>query len=82
MATDGLWDELSNEDVKKLFESNSNVPDKFIKESLDKALEIASNKNGITVAQMKKIEVGRRRSLHDDITLLYLDIKSLTAKSN
>lgn len=82
MATDGLWDELSNEDVTQLYEMHGNAPDKFLKESLEKALEVASTNSKITVAQLKKIEVGRRRSLHDDITLLYVDLKNLNDKGN
>lgn len=80
LASDGLWDELSNEEITRLFDANRNNTDKFLKESLERALDIASQNSGITSAQLKKIEVGRRRALHDDITMLYVDLKNYVNK--
>lgn len=82
MATDGLWDELKNEDVRKLYELHCGSADKFLKETMEKALEVASKNSNITLKQLKGIEIGRRRSLHDDITILFIDLKDVVDKNN
>ena len=82
IATDGLWDELSSKDVEDIYNREYQNSNKLIKTLLDQAILKASERHGITADQLRKIEPGRRRSLHDDITVLYLDLQNLLAKGN
>lgn len=41
---------------------------------LDAALEKAASSNKLTVSELKKVPLGDRRNLHDDITIITLDL--------
>lgn len=82
LATDGLWDELTSKDVENIYNREYQNSNKLVKELLEYAITRASEKSRITVDQMKKIVPGRRRRLHDDITILYLDLQNLLATGN
>ena len=77
LATDGLWDELSPQDVAKVIKENDNDKDKIVDSLFIKALNHAAFDAKMTLEQILKVEPGRKkRSLHDDITVMVVDLKN------
>ncbi|XP_023754171.1 probable protein phosphatase 2C 43 [Lactuca sativa] len=72
-ASDGLWDNLSDQKAIDIVQKNprSGIAKRLIK----KALEVAAKKQGRKYKAIRKFEMGRRRTVHDDITVvvLYID---------
>eukprot|EP00002_Diphylleia_rotans_P005548 TRINITY_DN1470_c0_g4_i1.p1 TRINITY_DN1470_c0_g4~~TRINITY_DN1470_c0_g4_i1.p1 ORF type:complete len:578 (+),score=131.42 TRINITY_DN1470_c0_g4_i1:55-1788(+) len=69
IASDGLWDLLSNEDAVQVAFANKgarNVAQCLV----DKALELVAKENFITTEEVKAIPFGVRRTIHDDITVV------------
>lgn len=82
LASDGLWDMLGDEEVAEnvtkwvriLGLSTTEAADKLIEESLKKS----AAKNKMTLQDLKALKQGRtRRSKHDDITVIIVDLAQL-----
>ncbi|GKV26445.1 hypothetical protein SLEP1_g35741 [Rubroshorea leprosula] len=72
-ASDGLWDELSDEAAVEIVFKNPRVG--IAKRLVRAALQEAARKREMGYDDIKKIEKGARRYFHDDITVIviYLD---------
>lgn len=74
LATDGLWDELSKQEVLEIIARNKNNP---LKPLLNEALKKAAKNSNISYDIMMKISKGKgaRRKYHDDISMVWVDLK-------
>ena len=80
LATDGLWDELTpkeaceivNENIKK--QGKDSIVETNAKVLLNAAMKKAAYRTGLTVEELEKLPRGkRRRSIHDDITIIVME---------
>lgn len=77
LATDGLWDEVSRKEVCELAQKSETSKEDFCQSLIDLSLEKYASKASITLDQLKKGEFcGSRRSIHDDITIIVLDLSN------
>ncbi|KAL7193340.1 hypothetical protein ACSBR2_025029 [Camellia fascicularis] len=72
-ASDGLWEQLSDEVAVEIVKKNSRVG--IAKRLIRAALQEAAKKREMSYDDIKRIEKGVRRHFHDDITVIviYLD---------
>ncbi|PWA98796.1 protein phosphatase 2C 29 [Artemisia annua] len=72
-ASDGLWEQLSDEAVVEIVHKNPR--NGIAKRLIRAAVEVAAKKREMRYDDIKRIEKGVRRHFHDDITVvvLYLD---------
>ncbi|XP_071739583.1 probable protein phosphatase 2C 63 [Rutidosis leptorrhynchoides] len=72
-ASDGLWEQLTDEDVVEIVHKNPR--NGIAKRLIRAAIEVAARKREMRYDDIKRIEKGVRRHFHDDITVvvLYLD---------
>lgn len=72
-ASDGLWEQLSDEDVVEIVHKNPR--NGIAKRLIRAAIEAAARKREMRYDDIKRIEKGVRRHFHDDITVvvIYLD---------
>lgn len=75
MATDGLWDFLSSKDVGNVLkQSGSNL--KHLANSLfSEVMNKAAEECGMSVEKLMSMPPGKKRNLHDDVTLIVFDLK-------
>jgi pyruvate dehydrogenase phosphatase len=82
LASDGLWEHLSNQDAVDLVQNNprSGSARRLVKA----ALHEAAKKREMRYSDLKKIDRGVRRHFHDDITVivLFLDPNLVTRASS
>ncbi|KAL3623792.1 hypothetical protein CASFOL_032608 [Castilleja foliolosa] len=71
-ASDGLWEHLTNQDAVLIV--NNNPRSGIAKRLVVTALERAAMKRQIQYSDVKKLEQGIRRHIHDDITVVVLFI--------
>lgn len=72
LASDGLWAWTSNDEVGAMIHSGCNAID-----LVEVALELAGKHSGMSVKDLEAREQGKeRRMVHDDITVLVIDIFS------
>ena len=75
MATDGLWDELDKEEVKKLVQENDGNKENIISSLYSYAFQKAAKSNRMTEEELKNTPLGGgRRKLIDDISIIVLDL--------
>eukprot|EP00742_Colponemidia_sp_Colp-10_P002323 GILJ01002479.1.p1 GENE.GILJ01002479.1~~GILJ01002479.1.p1 ORF type:complete len:421 (-),score=51.54 GILJ01002479.1:235-1446(-) len=74
IASDGLWDELTPEEAVQIA-SQEKEPELASQRLLESALKKAADRHHISVEQLKLIAPGRRRSLHDDITVAVVSLQ-------
>lgn len=72
-ASDGLWEQLSDEEAVDIVLKNPRVG--IAKRLVRAALEGAAEKKEMRYEDIKRLEKGERRHIHDDITVIviYLD---------
>ena len=72
LASDGLWDELGRQEVADVFRKNSikDVPSILVNKCLQKAADDAK----MTVQELRAKPQGKKRKIHDDITVIVLDL--------
>jgi len=77
LGCDGLWDELSKQEVTDIANKalRTKKQSELSKMLLEAALEKAAHSNTLTLSELKKIPQGDRRNLHDDITIITLDLE-------
>ncbi|CAG9327984.1 unnamed protein product [Blepharisma stoltei] len=74
LASDGLWDEMSEQEAAALIYSIDD-PKEAAEKLLQSALDIAANKRGMSKVTMGQLPLGIRRSYHDDITIVVVPLK-------
>jgi len=77
LATDGLWDELDGRDVANVIKENDGDKGKILDGLFHSAMYHAARIAGMSYEDLLKVPLGRnRRSLHDDITVMVVDLKN------
>jgi pyruvate dehydrogenase phosphatase len=80
LATDGLWDELSDEEVTEIVEAQIAAGSDCQKIStvlVEEALKKAAIKSNLPIEMMCNLPQGpRRRSIHDDISVIVVDLRN------
>ena len=71
LATDGLWDEMSEQKAAEIVAENEENPTQAL---LAQALQNAARQSWTSVAGLAQIPPGQRRRYHDDITILVLPL--------
>lgn len=75
IASDGLGDFVNSKQVVSIISSKlKENKEPKASDLLDKVLENASSEAGMTVNQLKDVPLGKRRSLHDDTTIILLKL--------
>eukprot|EP00924_Labyrinthula_sp_SR-Ha-C_P000864 maker-scaffold_7-snap-gene-6.39-mRNA-1 protein AED:0.01 eAED:0.01 QI:183/1/1/1/1/1/4/328/601 len=82
LASDGLWDYLSSQEVvehvHKSLREEKRSPKEASELLVEEVLKAAAKKHGLKVEDLKSLKPGRtRRTKHDDITVLVIDMASL-----
>ena len=73
LASDGLWDELTEQEAAEIA-IRANDPQEAAKLLLDAALLHAAAEQKMPLADLLNISVGKRRHLHDDITIVVVPL--------
>lgn len=77
IATDGLWDNLSSEEVASIAYKNRTKKESIVNSLWQEALKRAAFTAGLSVEETLAIPVGSlKRSIHDDITIMVVDLKN------
>ena len=76
LGSDGLWDELTPDQVTKIYEQNSGSSQNFLNNVLLDSLKNAAHSHKMNLKKLQKIKIGIKRQYHDDITLLFVDLKN------
>ncbi|CAN0927633.1 Probable protein phosphatase 2C 68 [Linum grandiflorum] len=81
-ASDGLWEHISNQEAVEIVNSNQRTG--IARRLVEVALNRASRKGNMTYSQLKNVEICKRRSYHDDITVVvvFLDNESESESEN
>eukprot|EP00916_Digyalum_oweni_P017356 GHVL01028430.1.p2 GENE.GHVL01028430.1~~GHVL01028430.1.p2 ORF type:complete len:163 (-),score=35.22 GHVL01028430.1:148-636(-) len=83
LASDGLWDELTDDEAVKIVKNRFKLLKTVDKEAAQnaaqalvlEALDHAAKKHVMTINEMAAIPAGnRRRNLHDDITVIVIPL--------
>lgn len=74
MASDGLWDKLGRQEVADLFKKKE--AGKMPSILIEKCLEKAATETKSTIEAIRKIPQGKKRKIHDDITVVVIDLKN------
>lgn len=76
LATDGLWDWLSGQEVAKIIEKNRNNKEQIVDALWKEALTKAGERKNLNFNQVLDLPDSIRRTIHDDITILVVDLKN------
>jgi serine/threonine protein phosphatase PrpC len=76
LGTDGLWDELNSNGILKIFEKDKSNGKNFLNNLLINSLNNAAFTHSMTIDKLKNLKDGIKRNYHDDITLVYIDLKN------
>ena len=75
LASDGLWDEMTEQEAAEIA-VKANDPQEAAQLLLEAALEHAAMDRGIPVSALLNIPLGKRRSFHDDITVVVVPLST------
>jgi pyruvate dehydrogenase phosphatase len=75
LASDGLWDEMTEQEAAETIAEASSAQEAAEK-LLDKALNHAAESNNMTRNALNLLPLGKRRSYHDDITVVVVPLQS------
>ena len=73
LATDGMWDELTDTDVDKI--SKRHEGQRLVDALFDGCVYKINERNNTTLERLQKIQ--ERRDLHDDISIIAVDLHKL-----
>ncbi len=74
MGSDGLWDFLNAKEVAEILPNKKTI--KHIADGLfGEIITRAANDARMTVENLMKVPPGKRRNIHDDITILVFDLR-------
>ncbi len=74
MGSDGLWDFLNAKEVAEILSNKKNL--KSITDGLfTEVMSRAANDAQMTLEKLMRVPEGKRRKLHDDITILVFDLR-------
>ena len=80
LGSDGLWDEISFIDACKIFQENEANVDDLSKKLFESALNVVSKKYHISNSDIMEWNfVQNRRDVHDDITIVVVDLSDQVA---
>ncbi|XP_050383259.1 probable protein phosphatase 2C 68 [Argentina anserina] len=71
-ASDGLWDLMTNKEAVEVVHNNPR--EGIAKRLLKVCLSKAARRSSMTYDELKKVEKGERRKIHDDITIVVIFI--------
>lgn len=74
MASDGIWDELDNEDISKVVRSVNGKMEDIPNAVLFAAMDHAFKCNNVNMEQYKKMNENQRRKTHDDLTVMLIKL--------
>lgn len=77
LASDGLWDEMTEQEAAEFVADASNAQE-AAEILLDKALNHAAELSQMTRLSLNMLPLGRRRSYHDDITIVVVPLNNDT----
>ena len=73
IATDGVWDHLSDQEVINIVKQSNNNSNEASKNIIEQTLLRSAEKSKMTVNELKSLPPGRaRRSRHDDTTAIVM----------
>lgn len=76
IATDGLWDEISRKEAAKLTKDHDGEGKDVAVHLFYSALDNVSKKEGLSREYISGVLPGKRkRQIHDDITILVVNLK-------
>lgn len=82
LATDGLWDFLTSEDVSYIVSKNKEKG-KISKELLQTTLKLAAENQSISTDEVYSCKPGSdKRTIHDDITIMVIDLRNQYKEEN
>ncbi|KAK6149219.1 hypothetical protein DH2020_016744 [Rehmannia glutinosa] len=81
-ASDGLWDYVTNQEAVEIVNNNPRVG--IARRLLLSAIEKAAKTKRMPYNEIKKLEQGMRRQVHDDITIvvIFIDPETLDSKTS
>jgi len=82
LATDGLWDWLDSQDVSNIINLNRNDKSQIAENLWKEALSRAANKANMKLEQVMEMPRSVKRSIHDDISILVVDLKNQVTYKN
>lgn len=82
LSTDGLWDWLGSKDVAEIIKKNKNDKSHIAEALLKEALTRAASKANLQIEQVMEMPKSVKRSIHDDISLLVVDLKNQVTYKN
>ncbi|CAN1278151.1 Probable protein phosphatase 2C 43 [Linum perenne] len=71
-ASDGLWEHITNQEAVEIVQNNQRPG--IARRLVEVALKKASRKSDLSYRELKQVAGGRRRSYHDDITVVVIFI--------
>ncbi|EGR29696.1 protein phosphatase 2c, putative [Ichthyophthirius multifiliis] len=81
MASDGLWDEMKKVNIAKITGDNYKDKISIVQELFNYAFRNAAKNAKLTEKELGLVEPGKRRNLHDDITIICIDLTNQYASS-
>lgn len=75
MGSDGLWDELSKQEISELVVRREGKVEAMAEEIFEESLRRAAASRRVSVGEMKGMRRGERRRFHDDITIIVVDLR-------
>ncbi len=82
LSTDGLWDWLGSYDVAEIIKKNKNDKSLIAEALWKEALTRAASRANLQLEQVMEMPKQVKRSIHDDISLLVVDLKNQVTYKN
>lgn len=82
LATDGLWDWLSAQEVADIISAIGRDKERIGEALSQEALRKAASRANLELKHLNDLPIGIRRSIHDDISLLVVDLKNQATYNN
>jgi pyruvate dehydrogenase phosphatase len=76
LSSDGMWDELNKDDVSKIVQSKGGDKKDLVEDLLNTSIRKAAKEANISESEIRGLAPGHRRSLHDDMTIIVVDLEN------